>query len=44
MVGVDKVKVDQAIQVIGERCLPTVDPLSPRATIFMLNVDHFEQI
>jgi uncharacterized protein YaaQ len=44
MVGAEKVKVDQAIQVIGEKCLPTVDPLSPRATIFVLNVEHFEQI
>lgn len=44
LVGVEKIKADQAIQVIGEKCLPTVDPLSPRATIFMLNVEHFEQI
>jgi uncharacterized protein YaaQ len=44
MVGVDPKEVDLAIQVIGEKCAPTVEPISKRATIFVLNVDHFERL
>jgi uncharacterized protein YaaQ len=43
MVGVEDDKVDFAIQTIDENCTPTVEPISRRATIFVLNVDHFER-
>jgi uncharacterized protein YaaQ len=43
MVGVDDDKVDEAIQLINEKCELTVEPFRKRATIFVINVDHFEQ-
>jgi len=43
MVGVEKGKVDLAIQTIQDNCAPTVDPILTRARIFVLNVEHFEQ-
>jgi len=44
MAGVEGEEVDQAIQVINDNCLPTVEPIIKRATIFVLNVEHFEQL
>ena len=44
MVGVDDDRVDQAIDVINENCSPTVEPVHRRATLFVLNVEHFEQL
>lgn len=44
MVGVDNDQVDQAIQTINENCAPTIEPIIKRATIYVLNVEHFEQI
>ena len=44
MVGVHKEEVDNAIQTIQENCAPTIEPLIKRATVFVLNVEHFEQI
>jgi len=42
MAGVDSDEVDKAIQAINENCLPTVEPILKRATVFVLNVEHFE--
>ncbi|MBN1668287.1 MAG: cyclic-di-AMP receptor [Anaerolineales bacterium] len=44
MVGVEEPNVDQAIQIIGEHCPPSVEPMLRRATLFVLNVEHFEQL
>lgn len=44
MIGVHAEQVDQAIQIIRESCSPTIEPLLRRATVFVLNVDHFEQL
>jgi len=44
MVGVDDNKVNDAINVISENCAPRIEPISKRATLFILNVEHFEQI
>jgi uncharacterized protein YaaQ len=44
MVGVENEKVDEAIKVIQENCAPTVEPILRRATVFVFNVEHFEQI
>jgi uncharacterized protein YaaQ len=43
MVGVEDQDVDDAIQIINNNCTPTVEPLLKRATLFVLNVEHFEQ-
>jgi uncharacterized protein YaaQ len=44
MVGVDDDQIDQAIDTINENCAPTVEPVHRRATLFVLNVEHFEQL
>ncbi|MEN8172626.1 MAG: cyclic-di-AMP receptor [Chloroflexota bacterium] len=44
MTGVPKEKVDQAIEIINDCFALSVDPLARKATIFVLNVEHFEQI
>jgi len=44
MVGVSEERVDEAIQVINVNCPPTVEPVLKRATLFVLNVEQFEQI
>lgn len=43
MIGVDDEAVDEAIQMINTNCTPTVEPMQKRATLFVLNVEHFEQ-
>lgn len=44
MIGVADDKVEDAIQVIRHACAPAVEPGVKRATLFVLNVAHFEQI
>ena len=44
MIGVEADKVDQAIQLINDNCTPSVEPMLRKATVFVLNVEHFEQI
>ena len=44
MIGVEDSQVDQAIELINDHCAPTVEPVHRRATIFVINVEHFEQI
>jgi uncharacterized protein YaaQ len=44
MVGLPNEMVDQAIQIINNNCAPTIEPVLKRATVFVLNVEHFEQI
>lgn len=43
MIGVDDASVDEAIQMINNNCTPSVEPMQKRATLFVLNVEHFEQ-
>ena len=43
MIGVNDADVDEAIQVINTNCTPSVEPMLKRATLFVLNVEHFEQ-
>lgn len=40
-IGVDDEKVDQALDVIRTNLEPADDPEQKRATIFVLNVNHF---
>ena len=44
MIGLPEEKIDQAIDTINENCTPTVEPIQKRATLFVVNVEHFEQI
>ena len=44
MIGVSEKRVDQALQVIRERCAPSLDLAVKHATVFVLDVDRFEQI
>ncbi len=43
MIWVDGEAVYEAIQMINTNCTPTVEPMQKRATLFVLNVEHFEQ-
>ncbi len=43
MIGVNSESVDDAIQIINNNCTPSVEPMQRRATLFVLNVEHFEQ-
>ena len=44
MMGVSEKRVDQALQIIRERCAPSLDLAVKHATVFVLDVDRFEQI
>lgn len=44
MVGIPDEMVDQAIHIINKNCAPRIEPVLKRATVFVLNVEHFEQI
>jgi|SaaInlV_200m_DNA_2_1039689.scaffolds.fasta_scaffold00436_15 uncharacterized protein YaaQ len=44
MIGVTEQRVNLAIQTIRENCEPTLDLAVKHATVFVLNIDHFEQV
>lgn len=44
MIGVDEEMVDQAFQIVRERCSPVIETGIRRATMFVLNVDRFAQV
>lgn len=44
LIGVEKEKVETAVQLIREHSAPAIDPGLKRATVFVLKVDQFEQI
>ena len=44
MIGVTDDKVEAAIEVIRESVSPPQEPEMKRATLFVLNVEHFTQI
>ena len=44
MIGVREERVDFAIQTIRENCEPTLDLAVKHATVFVLNIDRFEQV
>jgi len=44
MIGVSDERVDQAIGVIRDHCSPPPEPNQKRATLFVLNISHFEQL
>ena len=44
LVGVEKERVEAAVQIIRDHSAPAIDPGLKRATVFVLKVDQFEQI
>lgn len=44
MIGLDDEKVDQAIEIIRETTEAPAETGIRRATLFVLNVDHFSQV
>lgn len=44
LIGVEKEKVDEAIQLIESSVSETEDPNLKRATLFVVNVDNFAQV
>ncbi|MBN2147941.1 MAG: cyclic-di-AMP receptor, partial [Anaerolineales bacterium] len=44
MIGVDDDRLSDAIERIKATCSPPIEPGIKRATLFVLNVAHFEQL
>jgi uncharacterized protein YaaQ len=44
LIGVEKEKVEDVIQLIRENCAAPDEPGLKRATIFVMKVDRFEQV
>jgi uncharacterized protein YaaQ len=44
LIGVEKERVEAAVQIIRNHSAPAIDPGLKRATVFVLKVDQFEQI
>ena len=44
LIGVEKERVETAVQLIREHSAPAIDPGLKRATVFVLKVDQFEQL
>ncbi len=44
IIGVEAEKTEEALQLIRENCTPTLDLAVKHATVFVLDVDRFEQI
>lgn len=44
MIGVENEKVDEAIQAIRASTTLPSEPRSKRATLFVLNVEHYSQV
>ncbi len=44
LIGLEAAQVPPAIQLIREHSAPPIDPGLKRATVFVLNVEQFEQI
>ncbi len=44
MIGVNEEKLDEAIEVIRKSAAPPVEAGMKRATLFVLNVEHFTQV
>jgi uncharacterized protein YaaQ len=44
LIGVEKERVETAVQLVREHSAPAIDPGLKRATVFVLKVDQFEQL
>jgi uncharacterized protein YaaQ len=43
LISVEDSAVDTVIQTIDHHCTPSVEAMQKRATLFVLNLEHFEQ-
>jgi uncharacterized protein YaaQ len=44
MIGVEDDLVDEAVNLVGDRCSPMSEPGTRCATLFVLNVDQYIQV
>jgi uncharacterized protein YaaQ len=44
MIGTEDQKVDDAIEILRANCAPPPEVGAHRATLFVLNIAHFEQL
>ena len=44
LIGVEKERVETAVQLVRDHSAPAIDPGLKRATVFVLKVDQFEQL
>jgi uncharacterized protein YaaQ len=44
IIGVEEDMVDQAFEIVRQRCTPVIETGIRRATLFVLNVDRFSQV
>lgn len=44
MIGMENERIDQAIELIRESLSPQTDPGVSRATLFVIDVEHFHQV
>lgn len=44
LIGVEKERVEAAVQLVRDHSAPAIDPGLKRATVFVLKVDQFEQL
>lgn len=44
LIGTEDERVDEAIQIIKDNCAPPPEPGHKRATVFVLNVNRYEQL
>jgi uncharacterized protein YaaQ len=44
MIGTEEDRVDNAIEILRNNLAPPSEPGSNRATLFVMNVEHFHQI
>ena len=42
--GVEDDQVEETIQIIQNNCTPPIEPGLTRASLFVLNVEHFKQL
>ncbi|MCP4143462.1 MAG: hypothetical protein GY755_24780 [Chloroflexi bacterium] len=44
MLGVTEERVEKALEIIRDRCAPSLDLAVKHATVFVLDIDRFEQV
>ena len=44
LIGVEKERVETAVQLVRDHSAPAIDPGLKRATVFVLKVDQFDQL
>jgi uncharacterized protein YaaQ len=42
--GVEEYRMEEAIEIIRNNCTPPIEPGQKRATVFVLNIDRYEQL